>query len=103
MMGWSPGMRDTAIEGLSVLARREKWRTSDHGVRIASRVEAALTDENPVVRMHAAEAFAGLHADATSEERVAGLRDLLITERDVVVSTTLLNLLGREADTSPGA
>lgn len=103
MMAWSPGMRDRAIEGLSVLARRERWRTSDYGDRIISRVEAALADENPVVRMHAAEALAGLHADATSEERVAGLRDRLLTEPDVMVSTVLLNLLGREAHASPGA
>ncbi|GAA1537071.1 ADP-ribosylglycohydrolase family protein [Nocardioides humi] len=103
MMAWTPGMRDRAIEGLSVLARREKWRTSDYGDRIISRVQAALTDENPVVRMHAAEAFTGLHADATSEARVAGLRELLITEPDVMVSTVLLNLLGREAHASPGA
>jgi hypothetical protein len=53
--------------------------------------------------MHAAEALAGLHADATSEERVAGLRDRLITEPDVMVSTVLLSLLGREAHASPGA
>ena len=103
MMAWSPGIRDRAIEGLSVLARREKWRTSDYGDRIISRVQAALADENPVVRMHAAEAFTGLHADATSEARVAGLRELLITEPDVLVSTVLLNLLGREAHASPGA
>jgi len=103
MIAWSPGMRDQAVEGLSVLARREKWRTSDDGVRIASRVEAALADENPVVRMHAAEAFAGLHAEATSEERVAGLRDLLMTEPEVMVSTVLLKLLGGEAHKSPGA
>lgn len=96
-------MRDRAIEGLSLLARREKWRTSDYGDRIISRVKAALSDENSVVRMHAATAFAGLHAEATSEERVTGLRDLLITEPDVMVSTVLLNLLGREAHASPRA
>lgn len=103
MIAWTPGMRDRATEGLSVLARRPKWRTSEYGIRIASRVEAALADENPVVRMHAAEAFAALHADATSEERVTGLRDLLITETDVMVSAVLLKLLGGEAHESPGA
>lgn len=103
MIGWNPGMRDRAIEGLSVLTRRQSWRASPYGPRIASRVEAALSDENPVVRMHAAEGFAGLHADATSEERVAGLRDRLATEPDVMVRTVLLNLLGREAHVSPGA
>lgn len=103
MTAWSPGMRDRAIEGLSVLARREKWRTSDYADRITSRVQAALGDENPVVRMHAAKAFAGLHRDATSEERVAGLRNLLVTEPDVIVSTVLLNLLAGEAHASPDA
>lgn len=103
MMGWSPGMRDRAIEGLSVLARREKWRKSNHGVRIISRVQTALGDDNPVVRMHAAEAFTCLHTDATSEERVAAIRDLLLTETDVMVGTVLLNCLGREAHTSPRA
>lgn len=96
-------MRDRAIEGLSVLARREKWRTSEYGGRIISRVQAALADESPVVRMHAAGAFAELHADATSEERVAGLRDLLVTEPHFMVSIVLLNLLGREAHASPDA
>lgn len=103
MMGWSPGMRDSAIEGLSVLARREKWRTSPYGDRIISRIQAALTDESPLVRMHAAEAFAGLHADTTSEERVAGLRDRLLAEPNVMVRTAFLRLLGREAHASPRA
>lgn len=103
MMAWSPGIRDRAIEGLSVLARREKWRTSDYGERIISRVQAALADENPVVRMHAAAGFAGLHANATSEERVRRLRDLLTSEPNSMVRTVLLNLVGREAHASPGA
>lgn len=96
-------MRDRAAEGLSVLARRHTWRNSNFGIQIASRVEAALADDNPVVRMHAAEAFAALHADQTSEERVAGLRDLLSTETDVMVTAVLLKLLGGEAHEAPSA
>lgn len=103
MTVWAPGMRDGAIDGLSALARREKWRTSGYGDQIVSRVQAALTDESPVVRMHAAEAFAELHADATSEERVVALRDRLLAEPHVTVSTVLLNLLGREAHAAPSA
>ena len=96
-------MRDRAVEGLSVLARREKWRTSNYGIRITDRVEAALADENPVVRMHAAKAFRALRANATSEERIAGLRDLLMGESDAMVGTVLIGLLGDEAHESPGA
>lgn len=96
-------MRDRAIEGLSILVRRQVWRTSEQGGRLAARVKAALTDDNPVVRMHAAEAFTALHADATSEERVAALRDLLITESNVMVNTVLLSALGRETHLSPFA
>lgn len=103
MMVWGPGMRDRAMEGLSILARREVWRTSEQGGRITSRIEAALADDSPVVRMHAAEAITGLHTDATSEERVAVLRDLLINESHVMVNAALLSALGREAHVSPVA
>lgn len=96
-------MRDRAIEGLSVLARREKWRNSEYGERVISRVQTALADESPLVRMHAATAFAECHPGATSEERVAELRRLLLTESDSTVVTVLLSLLGREAHMSPSA
>src|SRR5680860_741503 len=44
-----------------------------------------------------------LHADATSEERVAALRDHLINESHVMVNAVLLSALGREAHVSPVA
>lgn len=103
MMAWSPGVRDRAVEGLSVLARREAWRNSEFGSRITSCVELALTGDNPVVRMQAAQAFPWLRSGSTSDERVAALRDLLLDEDDAMVGTALLGCLTREAHTSPDA
>lgn len=103
MMAWSPGVRDSAVEGLSVLARREAWRNSEYGSRITSRVESALTDANPVVRMQAVQAFTWMRSGSTSEDRVDALRTLLLDEHDVMVGSALLGRLQREAHTSPDA
>jgi hypothetical protein len=61
----------------------------------------ALTDDNPVVRMQAAQAFTWIRSSSTSAERVGALRELLIDEDDVMVGTALLDCLSREAHTSP--
>lgn len=103
MMAWSPGVRDRAVEGLSVLARREAWRNSEFGSRITSSVESALTDDNPVVRMQAVQAFTWMRSGSTSEDRVGALRKLLLEEDDVMVGTALLDCLQREAHASPGS
>lgn len=103
MMAWSPGVRDRAVEGLSVLARRETWRNSEYGSRITSTVESALTDDNPVVRMQAVQAFTSIRSGSTSEDRVGALRKLLLEEHDVMVGTALLGCLRWEAHTSPRA
>jgi hypothetical protein len=103
MMAWSPGVRDRAVEGLSVLARREAWRNSEYGSRIISSVESALTDDNPVVRMQAVQAFTWMRSGSTSEDRVGALRKLLLDEHDAMVETALLGCLQREAHASPGA
>jgi hypothetical protein len=94
-------MRDMAIEGLSTLAQRGQWRASVYRDRITTRVLAALDDVNPLVRMHAAEAFRALHEDSTSIERVGLLNQLLDRETHPNVRAQLLLALGREAHDSP--
>lgn len=101
MTSWGPGMRDRAVYGLSLLARREEWRTSEQGSRIVSHVDAALADGSPLVRRHAAEAFAALHADVTAEERVANLQELFVREPHPEVRGVFFEVLRGEVRRSP--
>jgi hypothetical protein len=94
-------MRDRAIEGLTTLACREDWRSSEHGDLIVGRVKAALSDENPVVRMTATHAFRALYADDAAPDRIRMLGELLNSEPNLNVKNVLLSILGTEAHESP--
>ena len=94
-------MRDKAIEGLTTLACREDWRSSEHGDLIVGRVKAALSDENPVVRMTATRAFRALYADDAAPDRIRMLSELLNSEPNRNVKNVLLSILGTEAHESP--
>jgi hypothetical protein len=94
-------MRDSAIDGLSVLARRSDWSCADDAVSIRARVVDALDDENPLVRMHAAEAFGALYASLDAPQRVQALGDRLMNEQDITVQNVLLRALASEMTTVP--
>lgn len=100
MTAWSPGIRDNAIDGLGTLLRRRVWRNSPYRERISETITAALTDDNPVVRMNAAHAFSVVYVDATSIERTDMLRVLLINEANGHVAETLVGVLGNEVNDS---
>jgi hypothetical protein len=101
MRAWIPGMRDSAIEGLSTLARRPDWRCADDGEIIRARVLDALNDENPVVRMNAAEAFNALYIDLDAADRAQKAGDRLMGEQDATVQTVLLKAVASEMDAAP--
>jgi hypothetical protein len=94
-------MRDRAIEGLTTLACREDWRSSEYGDLIVGRVKAALSDENPVVRMTATHAFRAVYADDAAPDRIRMLGELLNSEPNLNVKNVLLSILGTEAHESP--
>jgi hypothetical protein len=94
-------MRDKAIEGLTTLACREDWRSSEHGDLIVGRVKAALLDENPVVRMTATHAFRALYAGDAAPDRIRMLGELLNSEPNLNVKNVLLSILDAEAHESP--
>jgi hypothetical protein len=94
-------MRDRAIEGLVTLACREVWRASEDGNLIVDRVKTALSDENPLVRMHAAHGFRAVYANESHHSRIGMLGDLLRREPDANVKHALLWELGSEAYESP--
>lgn len=94
-------MRDSAIDGLSTLARRSDWRCADDAEMIRARVVDALDDENPLVRMHAAEAFGALYANLDAPQRVQAVGDRLMNEQDVTVQNVLLAALASELTAAP--
>lgn len=94
-------MRDSAIDGLSALARRSDWRSADDAEMIRAKVADALDDENPVVRMHASEAFGALYGDLDVLQRVQARGDRLMNERDISVQNILLSGLAPELTAAP--
>ena len=94
-------MRDRAIDGLTNLAFRQHWRSSEHGDVLVTRVRQAITDDNPVVRMTATQAFRVVYADLESTERVRLVGELLRQEADPNVRKVLLGALHAEAYESP--
>lgn len=89
-IGWSPGVRDTATRGLASLLFRSAWRESAAQPALASRLQDALTDPNPVVRLQAAEAARVLRLDNSPEDQALALHELLVAERSPVVRAKLL-------------
>lgn len=94
-------MRDSAIDGLSALARRSDWRCADGAEIIRAKVADALNDQNPIVRMHAAEAFGALYGDLEAPQRVQARGDRLMNERDITVQSVLLSGLASEITSAP--
>jgi hypothetical protein len=94
-------MRDKAIEGLGTLAFREDWRRSQYDDLIVGLVKDAMNDENPVVRMSAANAFPAVYNNIPAPERVRMLGELLQGESNTNVRKVYMSLLGSEAHRSP--
>jgi len=94
---WSPGMRDTAIYGLAALFASHEWRDSDSGPPIAETMAAAIHDENPLIRMHAAHVAVPLCADFGTEptKTAAAVGDLVLAEEHPTVQIALLEQLGK--------
>jgi hypothetical protein len=101
MKTWFPGMRDKAIDGLSTLARRADWRSSRYGEAIAARIQDSLDDENPVVRMSAAQAIGSLHTHLDAAERVRLIGDRLNDESNANVQDVLLSALAPDVNEAP--
>ncbi|OMQ28569.1 hypothetical protein BK799_29590 [Rhodococcus sp. D-1] len=93
--GWSPGIRDTAVGGLTSLLVRPEWRDDEAGKAISDAVSAALRDPNPLVRMIAAHAAAALHSDVSTEDAAAAVGDLILTEESPAVRTVLIHQLAQ--------
>lgn len=94
-------MRDTAVGGLATLLSWPSWRDSDAGPSIASQVSAAAHDENPVVRMRAAEAAWAMYAGLSAVNRVAAIGELLLAEVSTAVRTMLVHQLARDVAEAP--
>src|SRR5690242_20424862 len=101
MKAWIPGMRDMAIDGLSALARRPDWRSARDREVIIARIRDALDDENPVVRMSAAQAFRSLHTHLDAAARVRLLGERLNAETHANVQDVLLSALASDANEAP--
>jgi hypothetical protein len=89
-------MRDTAIYGLAALFAQREWRDSDSGPPIAGMMTAALHDENPLVRMHAAHVAADSCAGVGTEPTkiAAAVGNLVLAEEHPTVRIALLEQLG---------
>lgn len=94
-------MRDQAISGLVSLASRQDWLTSAQGPSIVAALEEAATDENAVVRMHAARALPTLWRHLEVPEQLRRLEEWLAREPEPGVVQQLLTVLNPLAATVP--
>lgn len=90
-------MRDTAVGGLVALLARQDWDCSGDAAAIAAAVTAGLHDDNPVVRMRAAEGLLALHVDEDAEQRASAVGDLVLAEEHGRVRTVLMGQLAATA------
>ncbi|MEV0073136.1 hypothetical protein [Amycolatopsis sp. NPDC050768] len=97
-MSWSDTPEYTAIDVLSRLWNEPAWRASDSAGRIESVLRAKLSDQDDVVRYHAARVAASLAADG-----LAFVTELLHAEYRIEVATVLLTQLGQFRDERPAA
>lgn len=100
-VGWSPGVRDTAVGGLVSLFLRPVWQDADVGPSLANLVSRALGDPEPLVRFRAAHAASALHRGLSPEDRVRTIHGLLDAEPDPTVRTELFSQLTRDAGNAP--
>jgi hypothetical protein len=92
-VSWSPGMRDSGIVGLGALLQRPEWRNSSAGPEITAAVIAALDDDNPLVRLHAARRISLLHAGASATELAATIGRRALAEINRAVRVELIDQL----------
>lgn len=102
-IGWSPGVRDTAVRGLASLLFRNAWRESAARPALASRLQDSLADPNPVVRLQAAEAARVLHLDNNPDDQALALHELLVAERNHVVRAKFLGGIVQLMGIAPAA
>ncbi|WP_431935956.1 hypothetical protein [Micromonospora sp. RP3T] len=93
-ISWSPGMRDSGIVGLGALLQRPEWRNSSAGPDITAAVTAALDDDSPLVRLHAARRISALYAGSSAAELAATIGRRALTETDRAVRVELIDQLG---------
>lgn len=101
MAAWSPGVRDNGVRGVVALLARPEWSHSDAAAELRASVAEALHDQNPLVRMMAADGVITTYPDSDWAERAAAVGGLLLKEQDEAVRRVLLGELGRCANGAP--
>jgi hypothetical protein len=103
MMSWSSGRRDTAVKGLAAMLRGPAWRNSPARPAIIDKLTAALSDENAVVRWHAAGVAHLLGADRSPEQRCQAISQLLVHEDMPATRAVLVQQLFYDVGADPDA
>jgi hypothetical protein len=90
-MSWSPTARRNAVSGAARLFSREDWRQSEHGPVLDRIIRAAVEDDDPVNRLHAAYVIRLLEPD--NQRTLALVRRRLLVEPEAHVAAALTNEL----------
>jgi hypothetical protein len=98
---WSPGVRDSAADGLAKLIVRPVWGTSEAGPSIRDALTELLGDQSPLVRRAAASGIGGLYADLNPVARISAIGDIALAENDHRVIDILLWWLTRHVAQAP--
>lgn len=101
VMSWAPTARRNAIGAAARMVARTEWRESEHGPVLTQIVRDALTADDRVARLHAANAIRFI--DPNQESTLALVRSRLLVEPEPHVAAVLTNQLAVLANAAPDA